>query len=171
MGTPRFRHQRSPCCRSLDRGRKPIYYYGDQYYHCRTHVVPARPIRREATQMKRALCSLFFLLLSSAAYADSARMPDGTEFPMWEKPLHFTKTYYVDNQRRTPTTTAREQRSTLPHDQPCGAGSPAGGARGDCRRRLSRVYPSGARRHRARRDDQLRGRAGRQGRGQGLAPS
>ena len=48
--------------------------------------------------MKRALCSLFFLLLSSAAYADSARMPDGTQFLMWEKPLHFTKTYYVDNQ-------------------------------------------------------------------------
>ena len=26
-------------------------------------------------------------------------MPDGTEFPVWEKPLHFTKTYYVDVQR------------------------------------------------------------------------
>jgi hypothetical protein len=25
-------------------------------------------------------------------------MPDGTQFPMWEKPQHFTKTYYVDNQ-------------------------------------------------------------------------
>jgi len=25
---------------------------------------------------------------------DSSRLPDGTEFPMWEKPLHFTKTYY-----------------------------------------------------------------------------
>jgi hypothetical protein len=23
-------------------------------------------------------------------------MPDGTQFPIWEKPLHFTKTYYVD---------------------------------------------------------------------------
>ncbi len=50
--------------------------------------------------MKRALFPLFFLLLSSAAYADSARMPDGTQFPMWEKPQHFTKTYYVDDQMK-----------------------------------------------------------------------
>ena len=26
------------------------------------------------------------------------RLPDGTEFPRWEQPLSFTKTYYVDNQ-------------------------------------------------------------------------
>jgi len=50
--------------------------------------------------MKRALCSLFFLLLASAAYADNTRMPDGTQFQMWEKPQHFTKTYYVDNQMK-----------------------------------------------------------------------
>ena len=25
-------------------------------------------------------------------------MPDGTEFPAWEKPLHFTHTYYVNGQ-------------------------------------------------------------------------
>ncbi|HTO04885.1 MAG TPA: hypothetical protein VL069_14330, partial [Opitutus sp.] len=40
------------------------------------------------------------LLISAAANAaaSSSTLPDGTEFPMWEKPLQFTKTYYVDNQ-------------------------------------------------------------------------
>lgn len=47
--------------------------------------------------MKRALFSTLLLILTStAAFADSSRVPDGTEFPVWEKPLHFTKTYYVD---------------------------------------------------------------------------
>jgi len=47
--------------------------------------------------MKRVLfCALALVFASAAVFADSARMPDGTEFPMWEKPLHFTKTYYVD---------------------------------------------------------------------------
>lgn len=47
--------------------------------------------------MKRAFfCVLVFFLASSAAFADSSRLPDGTEFPMWERPLHFTKTFYVD---------------------------------------------------------------------------
>ena len=41
-------------------------------------------------------CALVLILASTAAFADSSRLPDGTEFPMWEKPLHFTKTYYVD---------------------------------------------------------------------------
>jgi hypothetical protein len=27
----------------------------------------------------------------------AARLPDGSEFPLWEQPLTFTKTYYVDN--------------------------------------------------------------------------
>jgi len=27
-------------------------------------------------------------------------LPDGSEFPIWEKPLHFSKTYYVDGQAR-----------------------------------------------------------------------
>jgi hypothetical protein len=47
--------------------------------------------------MKPALlCALLLILASAVAFADSSRLPDGTEFPMWEKPLHFTKTYYVD---------------------------------------------------------------------------
>ena len=47
--------------------------------------------------MKHAFfCALVLILASAAAFADSSRLPDGTEFPMWEKPLHFTKTYYVD---------------------------------------------------------------------------
>jgi hypothetical protein len=47
--------------------------------------------------MKRLFCcALLLFLASTAAFADSSRLPDGTEFPMWEKPLHFTKTYYVD---------------------------------------------------------------------------
>lgn len=51
--------------------------------------------------MKRAMsCALFFLLAAAAAFASSATLPDGTEFPMWEKTLHFSKTYYVDGQAR-----------------------------------------------------------------------
>jgi hypothetical protein len=30
--------------------------------------------------------------------ASSSTLPDGTEFPFWEKPLQFTKTYHVDGQ-------------------------------------------------------------------------
>ncbi len=30
--------------------------------------------------------------------ASDSTLPDGTEFPRWEKPLHFTKTYCVDGQ-------------------------------------------------------------------------
>jgi hypothetical protein len=30
--------------------------------------------------------------------ASSTTLPDGSEFPDWEKPLHFSKTYYVDGQ-------------------------------------------------------------------------
>src|SRR5271166_2441638 len=41
-------------------------------------------------------CALVLILASAAAFADNSRMPDGTQFPMWEKPQHFTKTYYVD---------------------------------------------------------------------------
>jgi hypothetical protein len=32
--------------------------------------------------------------------ASNATLPDGSEFPNWEKPLHFSKTYYVDGQSR-----------------------------------------------------------------------
>jgi hypothetical protein len=47
--------------------------------------------------MKRVSClALLLLIAPTAAFADSSRLPDGTEFPMWEKPLHFSKTYYVD---------------------------------------------------------------------------
>jgi len=52
------------------------------------------------THMKRALCILTFFLAATAAFADNSTMPDGTQFPMWEKPLHFTKTYYVDIQAK-----------------------------------------------------------------------
>ena len=62
----------------------------------RKHVVPGR--------MKHA--SFFALLLltaTSAAFADNSRLPDGTEFPTWDKPLHFTKTYYVDANAKNAT--------------------------------------------------------------------
>jgi hypothetical protein len=42
---------------------------------------------------------LFCLLLMSGARADAAgdmRLPDGTQFTFWEKPLSFSRTYYVD---------------------------------------------------------------------------
>ncbi|HZP03329.1 MAG TPA: right-handed parallel beta-helix repeat-containing protein [Terracidiphilus sp.] len=41
-------------------------------------------------------CALALVLGSAGAFADSSRLPDGTEFPIWEKPLHFTQIYYVD---------------------------------------------------------------------------
>jgi hypothetical protein len=34
--------------------------------------------------------------MQAAAVREAARMPDGTEFPAWERPLQFSKTYYVD---------------------------------------------------------------------------
>ena len=47
--------------------------------------------------MKRAFClAIIFLIASTGAFADSSRLPDGTQFPMWEKPMHFSRTYYVD---------------------------------------------------------------------------
>lgn len=45
--------------------------------------------------MKRVFLFAFALVFVSAVFADSSHMPDGTEFPMWEKPLNFAKTYYV----------------------------------------------------------------------------
>jgi hypothetical protein len=47
--------------------------------------------------MKSVYClPLIFLIASTGAFADSSRLPDGTQFPMWEKPMHFSRTYYVD---------------------------------------------------------------------------
>ena len=39
-------------------------------------------------------------VVAAAALASNATLPDGTEFPSWEKPLHFSKTYYVDGQAK-----------------------------------------------------------------------
>lgn len=36
------------------------------------------------------------LVLAACVWADDARLPDGQQFPFWEQPLHFSKTYYVD---------------------------------------------------------------------------
>lgn len=51
--------------------------------------------------MARALrCFLFSLIPAVATFASSATLPDGSEFPAWEKPLQFSKTYYVDGQAK-----------------------------------------------------------------------
>ena len=51
--------------------------------------------------MKRALsCFLVSLVLTAVALAANSKLPDGTEFPSWEKALHFSKTYYVDGQAK-----------------------------------------------------------------------
>ena len=51
--------------------------------------------------MKRMLfCLVCFFAVAATAFADNSTLPDGTQFPMWEKPLHFTKTYYVDVQAK-----------------------------------------------------------------------
>jgi hypothetical protein len=39
-------------------------------------------------------------MASAAAFGDNSTMPDGTQFPIWEKPMHFTRTYYVDGQAK-----------------------------------------------------------------------
>ncbi len=119
--------------------------------------------------MKRMLFLLVCLFaVAAAAYADNSTLPDGTQFPMWEKPLHFTKTYYVDVQAKNADDNGPgTQGAALQDDQSCGAGAAAGRAGGDCGGRLSRGDSSGARRHRRGRHDQLRGCAGREGRGEG----
>ena len=43
-------------------------------------------------------CMLLVLFAASQAFASSSTLPNGTEFPSWEKPLHFTHTYYVNGQ-------------------------------------------------------------------------
>ena len=51
--------------------------------------------------MKRILWVLAGLLIAAAfGFASSSKLPDGSEFPAWEKALHFTKTYYVDGQAK-----------------------------------------------------------------------
>jgi hypothetical protein len=57
---------------------------------------------RKARSMTRALrCSFFSALTAAAAaFASSSTLPDGSEFPVWEKPLQFSKTYYVDGQAK-----------------------------------------------------------------------
>ncbi len=37
---------------------------------------------------------------AAVAVASNSTLPDGTEFPSWEKALHFSKTYYVDGQAK-----------------------------------------------------------------------
>ena len=46
------------------------------------------------------ICAILISLGALAGWASSSRLPDGTEFPAWEKPLHFAKTYYVDVQAK-----------------------------------------------------------------------
>ena len=51
--------------------------------------------------MKRALfCAFALLVATTASLASNSLLPDGKEFPAWEKPLHFSKTYYVDGQAK-----------------------------------------------------------------------
>ncbi|HXS75188.1 MAG TPA: right-handed parallel beta-helix repeat-containing protein [Terracidiphilus sp.] len=51
--------------------------------------------------MKRVLCVFVCLLVAAAwGFASSSKLPDGTEFPQWQKELRFTKTYYVDGQAK-----------------------------------------------------------------------
>ncbi|WP_442888270.1 right-handed parallel beta-helix repeat-containing protein [Congregicoccus parvus] len=40
----------------------------------------------------------FAILSQHFAAASNSTLPDGTEFPMWEEPMRFTKTYYVNAQ-------------------------------------------------------------------------
>jgi hypothetical protein len=50
--------------------------------------------------MRAAYFSFILLLASVPAFASNSTLPDGTEFPSWEKTLQFSKTYYVDGQAK-----------------------------------------------------------------------
>jgi hypothetical protein len=51
--------------------------------------------------MKLARCCLLVSLLApGTVLASSATLPNGSEFPVWEKPLRFSRTYYVDGQAK-----------------------------------------------------------------------
>jgi len=41
-----------------------------------------------------------WIVAAAMGFASSSKLPDGTEFPTWEKELHFTKTFYVDGQAK-----------------------------------------------------------------------
>ena len=74
-------------------------YYGRDYDPAPS-LFPARTWK-DSPVMKNALSlCLLFVLATSAAFATNSTLPDGTEFPLWEKPLHFTRTYYVDGQAK-----------------------------------------------------------------------
>ena len=49
--------------------------------------------------MIRLFCC-FSLLAGVAAFASNSTLPDGSEFPLWEKAPHYSKTYYVDGQAK-----------------------------------------------------------------------
>ena len=53
-----------------------------------------RPGERR-TLFLSALC-VFVCFTSRVEAGSDSRLPDGTEFPFWEKPLSFTRTYHVD---------------------------------------------------------------------------
>ena len=51
--------------------------------------------------MIRKFLPVFLLIMASAAaFGDNSTMPDGTQFAVWEKPMHFTRTYFVDGQAK-----------------------------------------------------------------------
>jgi hypothetical protein len=45
-------------------------------------------------------CCLLLVPVARAEAPDAARLPDGTQFTFWEKPLSFSRTYYVDGSSR-----------------------------------------------------------------------
>jgi hypothetical protein len=44
------------------------------------------------------LSALLTVSAAASALASSATLPDGKEFKSWKQPLHFTHTFYVNNQ-------------------------------------------------------------------------
>src|SRR5512143_1541013 len=51
-------------------------------------------VKNGGDRMKR--CLALVMLCAAGAWAGSTQLPDGREIPSWEKPLQFSKTYYVD---------------------------------------------------------------------------
>jgi hypothetical protein len=53
--------------------------------------------KKRLTWMAGCLACALSLSSGQSARATDSRLPDGTEYPPWEQPLQFSKTYYVDN--------------------------------------------------------------------------
>ncbi len=85
---------------------------------------------------------------SRARVADASRFPTAHQFTFWEKPLTFTRTYYVDgSSSRSDDRGPGTSRAPIPQHQQSRRSAAARRARSDRSRHLPRVHSPGAWRH------------------------